>query len=63
MVAQDVQLFQATLRENLALFNRQVTDARLEQVLKELRLWDWASVPAPGPGYPPGWRGRGALSR
>ena len=42
MVAQDVQLFQATLRDNLALFNHQVTDARLEQVLKELRLWDWA---------------------
>lgn len=42
MVTQDVQLFQATVRDNLTFFNRNITDAQLEQVLKGLRLWEWA---------------------
>jgi ATP-binding cassette subfamily B protein len=41
MVTQDVQLFQATLRENLTFFNQAIADARLEHVLRQLRLWDW----------------------
>ena len=41
MVTQDVQLFQATVRDNLTFFNRAIRDERLEQVLKQLRLWDW----------------------
>lgn len=41
MVTQDVQLFQASVRENLAFFNDAVSDAQLEQVLRSLRLWDW----------------------
>jgi ATP-binding cassette, subfamily B, bacterial len=41
MVTQDVQLFQATVRENLTFFNPTIPDSRLEQVLKSLRLWDW----------------------
>jgi ATP-binding cassette, subfamily B, bacterial len=42
MVTQDVQLFQATVRDNLTFFNRAIQDKQLEQVLKQLRLWDWA---------------------
>jgi ATP-binding cassette subfamily B protein len=42
MVTQDVQLFQATVRDNLTFFNRDITDAQLERVLKGLRLWEWA---------------------
>ena len=39
--AQDVQLFHATVRENLTFFNPGISDARLEEVLTALRLWDW----------------------
>ena len=42
MVTQDVQLFQATVRDNLTFFNRAILDERLELVLKQLRLWEWA---------------------
>jgi ATP-binding cassette subfamily B protein len=42
MVTQDVQLFQTTVRDNLTFFNRDIPDERLEQVLKQLRLWEWA---------------------
>lgn len=41
LVTQDVQLFQASVRDNLTFFNRAIPDERLEQVLKQLRLWDW----------------------
>ena len=47
MVTQDVQLFQVSLRDNLTFFNPAVSDAQLEAVLKDLRLWDWVqSQPA-----------------
>jgi ATP-binding cassette, subfamily B, bacterial len=42
MVTQDVQLFQAPVRENLAFFNPRVSDGQLEEVLRALRLWEWA---------------------
>jgi ATP-binding cassette subfamily B protein len=42
MVTQDVQLFQATVRDNLTFFNRTIPDEQLERVLRELRLWEWA---------------------
>ena len=41
LVTQDVQLFNATLRENLTFFNPQVTEGQLEMALHTLRLWDW----------------------
>ena len=41
MVTQDVQLFQATVRDNLTFFNRRIGDDQIGRVLKELRLWDW----------------------
>ena len=42
MVTQDVQLFQATVRDNLTFFNRAIPDEQLEHVLQQLRLWEWA---------------------
>ena len=42
MVTQDVQLFQATVRDNLTFFNRTIPDEQLEHVLKQLRVWEWA---------------------
>ena len=41
MVTQDVQLFDATVRDNLTFFNDTVADEQLELVLRQLRLWDW----------------------
>jgi ATP-binding cassette, subfamily B, bacterial len=41
MVTQDVQLFQASVRNNLALFNRGITDEAILSVLREIGLWDW----------------------
>jgi ATP-binding cassette subfamily B protein/ATP-binding cassette subfamily C protein len=41
MVTQDVQLFQASIRDNLALFDRSIDDPRIERALNELGLLDW----------------------
>jgi ATP-binding cassette, subfamily B, bacterial len=41
LVTQDVQLFGGTLRENVALFDRRVPDARLRDVFGELGLEPW----------------------
>jgi ATP-binding cassette, subfamily B, bacterial len=41
MVTQDVQLFQASVRDNLTFFNHDIADEQLVSVLKDLRLWDW----------------------
>jgi ATP-binding cassette subfamily B protein len=41
LVTQDVQLFQATLRENLALFDARIDDEKIRAVLLELGLWEW----------------------
>src|SRR5258708_9624525 len=41
MVTQDVQLFHASIRDNLTFFNRRISDERIEQALKELHLWQW----------------------
>ncbi|MBE0696419.1 MAG: ATP-binding cassette domain-containing protein, partial [Anaerolineaceae bacterium] len=41
MVTQDVQLFQATVRDNLTFFNRAIPEEHLERVLRQLRLWEW----------------------
>ncbi len=55
MVTQDVQLFQASLRDNLTFFNRTIPDAQLERVLKKLRLWDWVQS-LPGRAWKHPWR-------
>ncbi len=41
VVTQDVQLFHATVRDNLTFFDNSVSDARIVQVLEELGLGDW----------------------
>jgi ATP-binding cassette subfamily B protein len=41
MVTQDVQLFEATIRDNLTFFSRRVSDERLHAALDELGLWKW----------------------
>jgi ATP-binding cassette subfamily B protein len=41
MVTQDVQLFQASVRDNLTFFDRQIGDDQIERILHNLRLWDW----------------------
>jgi ATP-binding cassette subfamily B protein len=43
MVTQDVQLFQASVRDNLTFFKQQVSDVHIEQVLKALDLWQWVA--------------------
>jgi ABC-type multidrug transport system fused ATPase/permease subunit len=41
MVTQDVQLFHATLRENITFFDATIPDARIEAALAELGLLAW----------------------
>jgi len=41
MVTQDVQLFQASVRDNLTFFNRDIPDDRILKVIEELELGDW----------------------
>jgi ATP-binding cassette subfamily B protein len=41
MVTQDVQLFRATIRENLTFFDDSITDDRLMDVLRTLELDEW----------------------
>jgi ABC-type multidrug transport system fused ATPase/permease subunit len=41
MVTQDVQLFQASIRDNLTFFNHDISDERLVEVLQLVELGDW----------------------
>lgn len=41
MVTQDVQLFRATVRDNLTFFKRSISDARILEVLEDVGLIDW----------------------
>ena len=46
MVTQDVQLFQATVRDNLTFFDQSISDDRLGAVLEDLEMGEWlASLP------------------
>lgn len=46
MVTQEVQLFRASVRNNLTFFNPEIPDARILDVLEDLGLGDWfASLP------------------
>jgi ABC-type multidrug transport system fused ATPase/permease subunit len=42
-VTQDVQLFAASLRDNITFFNKAIPDARLHEVLNQLGLGAWLS--------------------
>ena len=47
MVTQDVQLFNATVRDNLTFFNRSISDQKILDVLEDLGLMPWfRSLPA-----------------
>jgi ATP-binding cassette subfamily B protein len=47
MVTQEVQLFHATVRDNLTLFDDRIGDEKIEQVVRELGLSEWlAGLPA-----------------
>lgn len=41
MVTQEVQLFHATVRDNLTFFNEKISDERIIHVVEELGLSDW----------------------
>lgn len=41
MVTQDVQLFRATIRENLTFFDASISDDRLRAVIERLELAEW----------------------
>ena len=41
LVTQDVQLFQATVRENLTFFSRSIPDERIVRAIEDLELGDW----------------------
>jgi len=41
MVTQNIQLFNASVRDNLTFFDRSVSDTKIEQIIDELGLMDW----------------------
>ena len=41
MVTQDVQIFQATVRQNLTLFDDSISDGRILQAIEQVGLGDW----------------------
>jgi len=41
MVTQDVQLFQASVRDNLTFFDRSISDERIRAAIEELELAGW----------------------
>jgi ATP-binding cassette subfamily B protein len=46
MVTQDVQLFHATVRDNLTFFDATISDAQILGVIEDLGLWGWyAALP------------------
>lgn len=46
MVTQDVQLFQASVRDNVTFFDRSISDEQILSVIEELELSDWfATLP------------------
>jgi ATP-binding cassette, subfamily B, bacterial len=59
LVTQDVQLFHGTLRDNVALFDPRVPDARLRDVFAELGLDEWVRALPSGLDTALGAGGRG----
>jgi ATP-binding cassette, subfamily B, bacterial len=41
LVTQDVQLFQATVRDNITFFSKEIPDSRILEVVQDLGLGDW----------------------
>jgi ABC-type multidrug transport system fused ATPase/permease subunit len=59
LVTQDVQLFQGTLRDNVALFDRSFTDGELRRVFEHLELDSWLDALPAGLDTQIGTGGRG----
>jgi ATP-binding cassette subfamily B protein len=59
VVTQEVQLFQATLRDNITFFDATITDARIEGALAELGLAAWVRAMPAGLDTPLAAGGRG----
>ncbi len=59
VVTQDVQLFQATLRENITFFDDRIGDEAIEMALTELGLDTWVRTLPEGLNTPLGAGGRG----
>ncbi len=59
LVTQDVQIFEASVRDNVTIFDPTVTDDRLEEVFAELGLLDWLHGLTDGFDTLLGPRGRG----
>lgn len=41
LVTQDIQLFHASVRDNLTFFDPDIPDVRIQSVLRDLGLWEW----------------------
>jgi ATP-binding cassette, subfamily B, bacterial len=41
LVTQEVQLFRATVRDNLTFFDRTISDEKILAVIEQLGLWEW----------------------
>lgn len=41
MVTQEIQLFHASVRDNLTLFEPSISDKRIREAIEEVGLWDW----------------------
>jgi len=59
VVTQEVQLFQATLRDNITFFDPAIDDARIDAALTELGLHDWVRAMPDGLATQLGAGGRG----
>jgi ATP-binding cassette subfamily B protein len=44
MVTQDVQLFKASVRDNLTFFDAAITDEHIKVALQELGIWPWVAA-------------------
>ncbi|MGI4787650.1 MAG: ABC transporter ATP-binding protein [Janthinobacterium lividum] len=44
LVTQDVQIFNASVRDNLTFFNASVGDAKVQASLQEVGLWSWCAA-------------------
>jgi len=48
IVTQEIQLFSASVRDNLTFFNREIGDDRLREVLESLGLGAWLTASPTG---------------
>lgn len=44
LVTQDVQIFHASVRDNLTFFNTSIPDARVQASLGEVGMWEWCAA-------------------